>query len=102
MAGAPAKDAAKFELRDADSVVGGGSTPGQLLPTRVIVITIPQWSAAQLEERLRRPSKNSSSKVPVIARIDEDSLVLDLRTVFPEQEAALADALAAALRPAES
>ncbi len=89
------KDAARIELRDSESVVGGGSTPGQRLPTRVIAITESCWSAAQLEERLRRPARGIS----VIARIEEDRLVLDLRTVFPEQEAALADALAAALAP---
>jgi L-seryl-tRNA(Ser) seleniumtransferase len=99
MPGASAKGAATLELGDADSVVGGGSTPGQLLPTRVIIIRSPRWSATRLEERLRRPSKNSASKVPVIARIEENHLVLDLRTVFPEQEATLADALAAALGP---
>jgi L-seryl-tRNA(Ser) seleniumtransferase len=103
MSGVAAGDAAKFELRDADSVVGGGSTPGQRLPTRVIVITSPRWSATQLEERLRCPAQNLASSnargIPVIARIEENCLVLDLRTVFPEQEAALADALAAALAP---
>ncbi len=93
LSGTSAKDAAKFELLDADSVVGGGSTPGQRLPSRIIAIKSPRWSAAQLEERLRIPTRG----VPVVARIEEDRLVLDLRTVFPEQEAALADALAAAL-----
>ncbi len=103
MSGEPPKEAAQFELRDADSVVGGGSTPGQRLPTRVIVITSPRWSATQLEERLRCPVQDLASGhargSPVIARIEENHLVLDLRTVFPEQEAALADALATALRP---
>jgi L-seryl-tRNA(Ser) seleniumtransferase len=99
MSGSSPKDAAHFELRDADSVVGGGSTPGQRLPTRVIVITSPRWSAAQLEERLRLPGQFPARGVPVIARIEEDRLVLDLRTVFPDQEAALADALAASLGP---
>jgi L-seryl-tRNA(Ser) seleniumtransferase len=93
MSGASAEDAATFELRDADSVVGGGSTPGQRLPTRVIVIASPRWSAAQLEERLRCPARG----IPVIARIEEDRLVMDLRTVFPEQESALMDAVQVAL-----
>ncbi len=101
LSGSPNKDAVKFELLDGDSVVGGGSTPGQRLPSRIIAITSPRWSAAQLEERLRRPERKSTStqarSVPVIGRIEEDRLVLDLRTVFPEQEAALATALVAAL-----
>jgi L-seryl-tRNA(Ser) seleniumtransferase len=98
ISGAAPKDATRFEVCDSESVVGGGSTPGQRLPTRVIAIASPRWSAAQLEERLRCPTSGSSSGNPVIARIEEDRLFLDLRTVFPEQEAPLADALAAALR----
>ncbi len=99
LSGASPKDSVKFELREGDSVVGGGSTPGQRLPSRVIAIASSRWSAAQLEERLRCPMKNFASSVAVIARIEEDQLVLDLRTVFPEQEASLADALVTALRP---
>jgi hypothetical protein len=51
-------------------------------------------SAAQLEARLRQPAAGEA----VLARIEDETLVLDLRTVFPEQEAALAAVLAAALR----
>jgi len=47
-----------------------------------------------MEQRLRR----GPSATPVIARLEDDHLVIDLRTVFAEQEAALAEALAAALR----
>jgi L-seryl-tRNA(Ser) seleniumtransferase len=100
----PNKDATRFELLDADSVVGGGSTPGQRLPSRVITIKSSRWTAAQLEERLRCPDRKSASGhahgIPVIARIEENRLVLDLRTVFPEQEAALAAELIAALSQA--
>jgi L-seryl-tRNA(Ser) seleniumtransferase len=77
------------ELRPGFSVIGGGSTPDQQLPTHLIVISSPSHSAAQLEERLR----NSGHGVPVIARIENDHLVLDLRTVSAEEEAALATAL---------
>ena len=101
LSGMPSKDAVKFEVLDADSVVGGGSTPGQQLPSRIVAITSPRWSATQLEERLRRPEQKSAlghgGGIPVIARIEEDRLVIDLRTVFPEQEDALAQALIAAL-----
>jgi L-seryl-tRNA(Ser) seleniumtransferase len=85
--------AAKLEVRDAESVIGGGSTPGQLLPTRVIVIESHRCSAAELEERLRRAAHG----IPIIARVENDRLVLDLRTVFPEQESALVEGLSAAL-----
>ena len=67
-------------LEDGESVVGGGSTPGQTLPTRLVVVTHRRLSATSLEAGLRRNSP------PVIARIENDRLLLDLRTVFEEQE----------------
>jgi L-seryl-tRNA(Ser) seleniumtransferase len=87
-------NAARFELRNSESVVGGGSTPGQQLPTRVIAIHGNKYSAAELEERLRRAPLG----IPVIARVENDALLLDLRTVFPDQESVLAESLAAVLR----
>jgi seryl-tRNA(Sec) selenium transferase len=60
----------------------------------VIRIKSRRYSASQMEQRLRR----GPSATPVIARLEDDHLVIDLRTVFAEQEAALAEALAAALR----
>jgi L-seryl-tRNA(Ser) seleniumtransferase len=84
----------ELEIADGASLVGGGSTPAQSLPTKVIRISSARHSATQLEERLRRPSTG----VSVIARIEKDRLVLDLRTVFPEQDAALRESLVAALR----
>ena len=84
---------AKFEMVDGHSLVGGGSTPAQSLPTYVLRVSSERHSASQLESRLR----TVPGGVPVIARIEDDRLMLDLRTVFPEQEAALAEALIAAL-----
>jgi L-seryl-tRNA(Ser) seleniumtransferase len=83
----------ELEIRAGNSVIGGGSTPDQSLPTRLVALRSRRYSATQLEARLRQPA----AAMPVIARIEDDRLVLDLRTVFPEQEAALAAALAAAL-----
>jgi L-seryl-tRNA(Ser) seleniumtransferase len=85
---------AKIELIPGFSVIGGGSTPDQSLPTRLVAVSSRRHSATQLEERLRRPEHG----LPVIARIEDDRLVLDLRTVFPEQEASLIASLTAALR----
>jgi L-seryl-tRNA(Ser) seleniumtransferase len=85
---------AQIELRDSESVVGGGSTPGQPLATRVIVIHSSRHSPAVLEERLHR----APCGIPVIARVEDNRLLLDLRTVFPEQESALAESLIAALK----
>jgi len=83
---------AEVEITDGRSLVGGGSTPAQSLPTRVIGFASARHSASELEVRLR------TGATPVVARIEEERLLIDLRTVFPEQEAALAEALAQVLR----
>jgi L-seryl-tRNA(Ser) seleniumtransferase len=83
-----------LEITDGQSLVGGGSTPTQWLPTKVIRIKSRRYSAAQIEQRLRR----GPSAAPVIARLEDERLVIDLRTVFAEQEGALAEALGTALR----
>ncbi len=83
----------ELEVADGASLAGGGSTPTQSLPTKIIRIASARHSAAQLEQRLRR-----SAGISVIARVEEDHLIVDLRTVFPEQEPHLVKALAAALR----
>ena len=82
-----------LEITDGSSLAGGGSTPTQELPTRLIRIASARYSAAQLEQRLRR----GPAGISVIARVEDDRLVLDLRTVFPEQESALLKTLSAAL-----
>ncbi len=84
---------AQIEVADGHSLVGGGSTPAQPLPTRLLRIVSTRYSAADLEVRLRK----GLCGIPVIARIEDDGLLLDLRTVFPEQESNLADSLVAAL-----
>jgi L-seryl-tRNA(Ser) seleniumtransferase len=86
-------DEVELEIADGSSLAGGGSTPTQALPTKVIRIASARYSAAKLEERLRR----APAGVSVIARVESDRLVLDLRTVFPEQEPLLIKTLAAAL-----
>jgi len=84
---------ARVEIREGVSVIGGGSTPDQSLPTHLVCVTSTRHSAAELEARLRAPAR----EIPVIARIEEDRLALDLRTVFLDEETALGEALAAAL-----
>jgi L-seryl-tRNA(Ser) seleniumtransferase len=84
---------AEIALAESTSLVGGGSTPAQSLPTKVLRVASARHSATHLEKRLRRPEKG----VPVIARIEDERLVIDLRTVFPEQEKLLEHALVVAL-----
>ncbi len=83
----------KLEVIPGFSVIGGGSTPDQQLPTHLITIASARHSATVLEERLRKPA----SATPVIARIEDDRLILDLGTVMPAEDSELASALAAAL-----
>jgi L-seryl-tRNA(Ser) seleniumtransferase len=85
---------AHLEMVDGNSLVGGGSTPAQWLPTKLMRIASPRYSATQLQERLRA----APAGIPVIARIEEHRLLIDLRTVFAEQEAVLRESLVAALR----
>jgi L-seryl-tRNA(Ser) seleniumtransferase len=85
---------AEIEIADGRSLVGGGSTPAQSLPTKVLRIASARHSASELEAGLR----SGANAPPVIARIEEDRLLIDLRTVFPEQEPALAESLAQVLR----
>jgi L-seryl-tRNA(Ser) seleniumtransferase len=84
----------ELEITDGTSLAGGGSTPTQSLPTKIIRIASARHSAGQLEQRLRR----APAGVSVIARVEDDRLILDLRTVFPEQEPQLVKTLAAVLR----
>jgi L-seryl-tRNA(Ser) seleniumtransferase len=83
----------ELEIAEAASLAGGGSTPTQALPSKVIRIASARYSAAQLEQRLRR----APAGISVIARVEDDRLIVDLRTVFPEQEHLLLKTLAAAL-----
>jgi L-seryl-tRNA(Ser) seleniumtransferase len=84
---------AQIEIADGFSLAGGGSTPDQSLPSRVIRISSQRYPAAKLEQRLR----HAASGISVIARVEENRVILDLRTVFPEQEAQLAATVVAAL-----
>jgi L-seryl-tRNA(Ser) seleniumtransferase len=86
-------DEVEIEVADSSSLAGGGSTPSQTLPTKVIRIASVRYSAAKLEQRLRR----APSGVSVIARVEDERLILDLRTVFREQEPLLVKTLAAVL-----
>jgi L-seryl-tRNA(Ser) seleniumtransferase len=79
----------EWELVGGESVVGGGSAPGYSIPTRLIGLRHGSRSAAALEKMLL------AHQPPVIARVEEDTVLLDLRTVLPGQEAVLADAVRA-------
>lgn len=77
-----------------ESPVGGGSLPGQTLPTRALALAVPAPNA--LAARLRQPDPGLGP--PVVARVEADCVVLDPRTVLPEQDAALLRVLRATLK----
>ena len=72
-------------IESGDSVIGGGSTPEQSIPTWLLAIVVSDVRSAERRLRLGEPA--------VIARIEDDRLVIDLRTVFPDEEDALVMAL---------
>ncbi len=69
------------------STVGGGGAPGSAIATRLARLTPTDRSASGLESRLRR------LRTPVIARIEDNRVLLDLRTVLPEQDEQLIESL---------
>ncbi|HUK88531.1 MAG TPA: L-seryl-tRNA(Sec) selenium transferase [Terriglobales bacterium] len=71
-----------------ESVVGGGAAPGTALPTVLLAVSCAGLSADALAARLR------AAEPPVIARVEEGRVLLDLRTVFPQQDELVARALA--------
>lgn len=72
---------------DGESVVGGGAAPSAVLPTRLLAVTAKDLSADELASRLR------ASEPPIIARVEEGRVLLDLRTVFPEEDDVVINAL---------
>jgi L-seryl-tRNA(Ser) seleniumtransferase len=79
----------QWEIIDGRSAIGGGTTPGLTLPTRLLALTHRTLSADSLAAALR------GLRLPIIARIENDRVVLDLRTVFDEDDEAVAAGLAA-------
>ena len=76
------------------STIGGGSLPGQTLPTSVLSID-PSGSAQNFVRCLRE------SPVAVVARIENNRIMLDPRTVFPDQDNAVIEAIKFALNKCE-
>ncbi|HEY8449272.1 MAG TPA: hypothetical protein VIL95_02205, partial [Bacillota bacterium] len=70
---------------------GGGSLPGVELPTAAVALDVRPRSPAAVERALR------SADPPVIARISDDKLLLDLRTVAPDELDLLVAAVGRAL-----
>lgn len=79
----------QIDVVDSASTVGGGSLPGQTMPTKALAISAN--SIELLAEKLRQTDP------PIIARIEDNRLLFDPRTVLPEQEQTLLTVLTTVL-----
>ncbi|MGV1098057.1 L-seryl-tRNA(Sec) selenium transferase [Thiovibrio sp. JS02] len=77
----------RLELKGIDSRVGGGALPEQPLPSRAVALSPVGLSVNELERRLRE------LPLPVIGRIENDCLLLDMRTVSDREVGQLANCL---------
>jgi len=77
----------QVEAVEGASVIGGGAAPGATLPTVLLAVTCEGLSADELAARLR------AHQPPIVTRVEQGKVLLDLRTVFPEQDAIVAAAL---------
>jgi len=77
-----------IEVIDGESVIGGGAAPTAVLPTRLLGLNCAGLSADGLAVRLR------ACDPPIITRVEEGRVLLDLRTVFTEQDGLIAASLA--------
>jgi L-seryl-tRNA(Ser) seleniumtransferase len=87
LAAALRADAIAADVIDGGSAVGGGAFPTLTLPTRLVRITPSAGAAGRIEQRLRE------TEPPVVARIQDNSLLLDPRTILPEEDALVLSAL---------
>ena len=76
------------DLLEGESVIGGGAAPTSALPTVLLAVASRRYSAAELANQLRH------GEPPIIARVEDDRLLLDLRTVRPKEDDILIAALA--------
>ncbi|KUG23065.1 l-seryl-trna(sec) selenium transferase [hydrocarbon metagenome] len=72
-------DSLKYSLHEDFAAAGGGSLPTQQIPTVLVAIKNKKLSATKMEGKLR------TLEVPVIARVDKDEILFDLRTVAEDE-----------------
>ena len=93
LAGLLASLPARVSLEAGASQVGGGSLPGEELPTTLVTLEVPDHGVSDLARRLRTGNPS------VWGRVQRDRLLLDVRTVTDDELPQLARALSAALAP---
>ncbi len=77
----------ELEVVECQSVIGGGSAPGATLPSRALALKSTTASADSVLTRLR------AWQTPIVARVEDDRVLLDLRTVGPGDDAKLVAAI---------
>lgn len=77
----------KFEIVDGRSAVGGGAAPDADLETKLLALSHRKTRAPRLEQQLR------NADTSIIARIVDDKVVIDLRTVSESEETELLEAV---------
>jgi len=76
----PQKDGFTASVKLAETQVGGGSAPGQYLPTYVVVVSPKTISPAELEYKLRMYT------TPIITRVNDNKVLIDTRTLVDESQ----------------
>ena len=77
----------RVEVVEVRSVIGGGSAPGATLASRAVAVSSDEMGADEIAKRLRE------WETPVIARVEDGRVVMDLRTVAPEKDAVVVAAV---------
>jgi L-seryl-tRNA(Ser) seleniumtransferase len=80
-------DSQECKIVSTTSVTGGGSLPGKSQPSFGLAIQPDSCSPSALAAKLR------AAKRPIFSRIEDDQVILDARTVLPEQDADLLETL---------
>ncbi|MGP8252864.1 MAG: L-seryl-tRNA(Sec) selenium transferase [Terracidiphilus sp.] len=77
----------EIEVVESRAVLGGGAAPGATLPSRALRVRSGKLSSGEMLGRLRQ------GETPIIARVEDERVLLDLRTVEPAQDATMVAAL---------
>jgi len=78
---------AQITVSSAQAQIGSGSLPTETIPTKVVTVRLPGWSADELARRLRL------SDPPVFTRIRDDRILIDAKTVLPGEAAIIGKTL---------
>ena len=85
----------EIQVVESRSVLGGGAAPEATLPSRAVAVGSPRFSAEALLQRLRH------WQTPIIARVEANRVLLDMRTVEPGHDAIIVAALQSITAPEE-